>query len=57
MKKAVYHSEQAAIGGHAGARCNLGCIERNNERFEIAAKHFTIAAKLGHDGSMKCLMD
>ena len=25
MKKAVYHSEEAAIGGHPSARYNLGC--------------------------------
>ena len=37
-KKAVYHFEQAAIGGHPGAR-----------HIERAAKHFIIGAKLGHD--------
>ena len=34
---------------------NLGCIEWNNK--ERAVKHLIIAAKLGHDSSIKSLMD
>ncbi len=50
MKKEVYHLEQAAIGGHPNARFNLGCAEYENGRYEIAKKHFIIAANLGlHD--------
>jgi hypothetical protein len=56
-KKAVYHSEEAAIGGHAFARHNLGCVEAKNGRFERAVKHFIIAANLGNDGSLKCVKD
>ncbi len=52
MKKAVYHLEEAAIGGHHFARHNLGNNEGKNGRHERAAKHFIIAAKLGDDEAL-----
>ena len=55
MKKQVYHSEEAAIGGHHMARHNLGCIEADNGRFERARKHWIIAAKLGYHRSLSNL--
>jgi hypothetical protein len=54
-KKQVHHLEEAAIGGHPGARYNLGCHEWDNDRYERAVKHFITAANLGHDGSMEQL--
>ena len=45
--------EQAAIGGHAGARYNLGCLEWRNGQYERAARHFIIAANLGDDKSLE----
>jgi TPR repeat protein len=54
-KKAVYHDEKAAIGGHPQARYNLACIEEENGNIERAVKHHMIAANLGHDQSMKAL--
>eukprot|EP00984_Skeletonema_dohrnii_P031297 scaffold23601_cov78-Skeletonema_dohrnii-CCMP3373.AAC.2 len=56
-KKEVYHLEQAAIGGHAKARYNLGCEEEKNGRMDRAMKHWFIAAALGHDGSLDALKD
>jgi hypothetical protein len=53
MNKAIYHSEEATIAGHPGARHNLGCIELRNNNFQRAKKHFIIAANLGHHGSLK----
>ncbi len=53
--KAVYHAEQAAIGGHHAARHNLGCTEAANGRMDRAVKHFIIAANLGYEKSMKKL--
>jgi hypothetical protein len=50
---AVYHLEQAAIGGHPEARHNLGCREHENGNSERAVKHFIIAANLGCELSMK----
>ncbi len=44
-EKRIYHLEEAAIGGHADARFNLGIEEWKNGRYERAAKHFIIAAK------------
>jgi hypothetical protein len=57
MKKAIYHWEKAAIGGHHLARHNLGCAEERNGRMDRAAKHHIIAANLGYDGSMKALRE
>ncbi|KAK1733146.1 hypothetical protein QTG54_016123 [Skeletonema marinoi] len=55
VKKEVYHLEQAAIGGHAKARWNLGAVEKKNCRMGRAIKHMIIAAKLGHDDSLDAL--
>jgi tetratricopeptide (TPR) repeat protein len=52
-KKALPPLEQAAIGGHPQARYLLAAHEIENGRFERAAKHFIIAANLGHDHSLK----
>jgi TPR repeat protein len=54
-KKHVHHLEEAAIGGHVDARHNLGCHEEDNGRMERAVKHFTIAANMGEEDSMKLL--
>jgi TPR repeat protein len=56
-KKAVYHYEEAVIGGHPNARYILAIIEMNNGRPERAVKHFIIAADLGNDRSMKELWE
>lgn len=45
-KKAVYHFDEAAIGGHHVARWNLACVEHENSNMEIAVKHLIIAANL-----------
>ena len=52
-KKAVYHAEEAAIGGHPTARYNLGIEEGRNGRYERAVKHLVIAAKLGYDDALE----
>jgi TPR repeat protein len=48
-RKEVYHLEEAAIGGDAFARHNLGCADLNNCRIDRAVKHYIIAATLGND--------
>ncbi len=48
----LHHLTEAAIGGHPSARHNLGCVEWKNGKMGRAAKHFIIASKLGHDGSL-----
>ncbi len=55
--KKIYHLEEAAIGGHPEARYSLGCEEWNSGNNERAVKHWIIAANLGHDKSMKALME
>lgn len=59
MKKAIYHWEEAAIGGHPIARYNLDYYERRRGRIDRAIKHRIIAAKLGDNGALeavKCLI-
>jgi TPR repeat protein len=56
-KKFVYHCEQAAIGGEPNARSVLACIEMKKNRYNRAARHFIIAANLGHDASLQGLKD
>ena len=51
-KRERHHAEKAAIGGHPEARYNLGCEEKDNDRVDIAAKHWIIAANLGYDDSL-----
>jgi TPR repeat protein len=55
MKKAVYHYEKAAIGGHPLARYDVAVIEEEKGHAQRAVKHYVIAAKLGDKESMKAL--
>ena len=52
-KKILYHTEQAAIGGHPRARHNLGTFEARKGRVDRAVKHYIIAAKLGNEKSLE----
>ena len=52
-KKEIHHLEVAAIGGHPSGSYNLGCIEEEKGNYDRSAKHFVIAAKLGHDGALE----
>eukprot|EP00984_Skeletonema_dohrnii_P035730 scaffold35856_cov144-Skeletonema_dohrnii-CCMP3373.AAC.1 len=54
--KEMYHLEEAAIGGHPTARCNLGYHEEENGDMKRAVKHYIIAAAQGQDESIKLLM-
>ena len=56
-KRELHHTEQAAIGGHPNARHNLGCIEEENGRVDMALKHWIIAAKLGFDKSLETVKE
>ena len=55
MKRAFYHWKLAAIGGHETARYNLGCMEGQKGNAERACKHLLIAARSGHDDSLKAV--
>jgi TPR repeat protein len=57
IKNAVYHWEEAAIGGHPDARYNLGNQEGRKGRFDRAAKHYIIAAKLGDDCALEAVKE
>ena len=54
-KKELYHLEEAAIGGHADGRHNLGCVENDRGRLDRAVKHWVIAANMGNDDSLEAL--
>ena len=56
-EKELYHFEEAAIAGHPDARFRLVSYEWRNGRFERAAKHWIIAANLGHDNSIQVLKE
>ena len=49
---ALYHYQQAALGGNEMARYKLGCIEENAGNIDKAIKHFTIAVGTGHKESL-----
>ena len=55
--KFTIYLEEAAIGGHPGARLILGRHEGINGRIERAVKHFIIAANQGLDTAVKTLKD
>mmetsp|Transcript_26513 Transcript_26513/g.41606 ORF Transcript_26513/g.41606 Transcript_26513/m.41606 type:complete len:350 (+) Transcript_26513:150-1199(+) len=56
-KKLMYHTEEAAIGGHPDARCNLGSYEYHNGDVERALKHWIIGANLGDDDSLHAIKE
>ena len=51
-KKAKYYLELAAMKGDVDARHNLGCVEGQAGNEHRAVKHFLLAAKAGHPGSL-----
>ena len=55
--KHIYHLEEAAIGGHPEARYHLGFYEQGLENRNRAVMHWIIAARHGHDKSIKALME
>ncbi len=51
-KKELHHLTEAAIGGMPLARFILGYFEYKNGMLDRAAKHYIIAANLGHDEAL-----
>ena len=54
--KYTHHLEEAAIGGHPGARFILGLEENQNGNIDRAVKYWIIAATQGQDESIKMLL-
>ena len=53
-KKAQYHFEKAAMGGHVRARHHLGVLEgRERNDYFRAMKHFLISASAGYNESLE----
>lgn len=53
--KEIYHLEEAAIGGHPGARYHLAYYDGMEGRIGRAVKHLIIAANLGDHSSIERL--
>ena len=53
LMKAKQHLEAAAIGGHTDGRHLLGIVEREMGNLKRAFGHYKIAARAGHDLSLK----
>lgn len=53
--KALYHYQQAALGGNELGRHNLGCIEANEGNVDRAMKHWMIAAGTGSKESLESI--
>ena len=53
LDKAIHHYKLAAIGGHEGARHNLGTFACKAGNMDRSMKHFMIAARAGYDSSLK----
>jgi len=53
----VYHCEVAAIGGDHDSRYSLGSVEHEDGRKDRALKHWTIAAQMGHENSLKRILE
>ena len=56
-QKSTYHQEEAAIGGHPGARYVLGQHESFFGNADRAVRHFVIAATQGHDRAINALTE
>ena len=54
-KMYLFCLKSAAIGGHPDARYRLGVYEWDEERFDTATLHWTIASNLGHTDSVQKL--
>ena len=52
-KKAKHYYELAAMNGNVKARYKLGCMEGEAGNYQRACKHFMLAAKSGHEGSLE----
>ena len=54
-KRELHHLTEAAIEGHPEARHNIACYDWKIGQYDRAAKHWIIAAKLGHDKSLEAV--
>eukprot|EP00956_Cyclotella_meneghiniana_P024509 scaffold49309_cov48-Cyclotella_meneghiniana.AAC.3 len=52
-KKSIHHFQIAAMMGHVSARHNVGGMEWESGNDARAMRHFMIAAKSGHHGSLE----
>jgi len=52
-EKAIRHWQQAAIQGHPSSRFMLGCREYIHGNHGLAAQHYLISAKMGHEKSLQ----
>ena len=56
-EKERHYLELAAMKGHTSARHNLGCYEITEGDLNKAMRHFVIAARSGHKGSLSAVCE
>merc|ERR1711862_898403 len=56
VEKALSHYEVAAMGGHFGARINLGVYEVEDGKFDRALRHWMMSANMGCEKSLKKIL-
>ncbi|EJK43846.1 hypothetical protein THAOC_37669 [Thalassiosira oceanica] len=55
--RGIHHWQQAAMGGDAESRHNLGVFEFNNGNHQLSAQHHMISAKMGYERSLNNIKD
>ena len=55
--KGVHRWQRAAMKGHAESRHHLGVVEFKEGNYDLAARHWMISAKLGHENSLNNIKD
>ena len=55
--RAIRHWQHAAMKGRWDSRVNLGGVEFANGNYKVAAQHYMISAKMGHEASLNEVKD
>ena len=57
IARGIRYWESGAMQGGASSRHSLGLVERNNNEFDRAMRHFMISAKMGYKDSLDAIKD
>ena len=55
--RGIRHWQHAEIKGDVVSRHYLGYVESDNENYELAVRHYMIAAKMGYEGSLNAIKE
>ena len=56
-QRGIRHWQQAAMKGYVLSRHNLGVVEYEEVKYEIAAQHWMISAKMGYEKSLSAIQE